>query len=133
MKITPDTNVLLRAFMGDDPVQKRIAVTTIQDATLIALPLPILCEVAWVLTRNRKFSRMMVAGAIRDLIASARVETDRLAVEAGLRVLESGGDFADGAIAYQGREMGADLFVTFDKKAHRLLGDSGISSRLLGP
>jgi len=45
---------------------------------------------------------------------------NRPAAEAGLSLLEAGGDFADGVIAYEGRWLGADTFVSFDKKAVKL-------------
>jgi predicted nucleic-acid-binding protein len=38
-----------------------------------------------------------------------------------LAVLESGGDFADGAIAYEGELLGGLEFVTFDQQAAKLL------------
>ena len=58
----------------------------------------------WVLRRGYKRSAADVASAIRRLINSVNVVTNRLAlaVEAGLSVLEAGGDFADGVIAYEG-------------------------------
>jgi predicted nucleic-acid-binding protein len=52
-------------------------------------------------------------------------------VEAGLAVLEAGGDFADGVIAHEGNWLGADAFVTFDKKAVALLKAQNILARLL--
>jgi len=45
------------------------------------------------------------------------VAVDRLAAEAGLAFLEAGGDFADGIIAYEGRQLGAEVFLSFDKDA----------------
>jgi predicted nucleic-acid-binding protein len=41
---------------------------------------------------------------------------NRPAAEAGLALLDAGGDFADGVIAYEGSWLGADAFVSFDKK-----------------
>jgi hypothetical protein len=32
-------------------------------------------------------------------------------------MLDAGGDFADGVIAYEGKWLGAETFVSFDKKA----------------
>jgi predicted nucleic-acid-binding protein len=46
---------------------------------------------------------------------------DRQAIEAGQGVLEAGGDFAGGVIAYEGRWLGAEEFVGFDKQAVSLL------------
>jgi predicted nucleic-acid-binding protein len=56
---------------------------------------------------------------------------NELAVEAGLAVLEQGGDFADGAIAFEGDWLGADEFVSFDKQAVSLLRSQGRKARLL--
>jgi predicted nucleic-acid-binding protein len=71
------------------------------------------------------------AAAIRALLAAANVEVNRPAAEAGLAVLEAGGDFADGVIAYEGHWLGAETFVSFDKKAVALLAAQGQSTRLL--
>ena len=48
-----------------------------------------------------------------------------------MSLLEAGGDFADGVIAYEGNWLGAETFVSFDKKAVALLGTLGQSARLL--
>ena len=45
---------------------------------------------------------------------SANVVMNRPAIEAGLGFLQAGGDFADGAIAYEGNWLGADTFVSSD-------------------
>ena len=72
-----------------------------------------------------------VARSIRSLVASPNVVTHLPAVEAGLEVLDQGGDFADGAIAYEGAWLGADEFVSFDKQAVKLLKAQGKTARLL--
>lgn len=59
------------------------------------------------------------------------VEANRPAIEAGLDVLEEGGDFADGVIAYEGAWLGAEEFLSFDKKAVSLLQSQGKRARLL--
>ena len=56
---------------------------------------------------------------------------NRPAAEAGLTLLDAGGDFADGVIGYEGSWLGADAFVTFDKKAVKLMEAQGRSARLL--
>ena len=40
-------------------------------------------------------------------------------------LLEAGGDFADGVIAYEGRWLGGEAFVSFDKKAVSLIAAQG--------
>jgi predicted nucleic-acid-binding protein len=73
----------------------------------------------------------LVAEAIRRLINGANVVINRPATEAGLALLDAGGDFADGVIAYEGSWLGADTFVSFDKKAVKLIEAQGRSAQLL--
>lgn len=131
MKVAVDTNVLVRAAVCDDPAQASVAAQILTDAELIAVALPCLCEFVWVLLRVYSFQPSDAAAAIRALLAAANVEVNRSAVEAGLSVLEAGGDFADGVIAYEGNWLGGETFVSFDKKAVSLLTAQGQSARLL--
>jgi predicted nucleic-acid-binding protein len=131
MKITADTNVLVRAFTGDDKRQSRVAQAELAKADVVALALPALCELVWVLSQGYKIPAAEIAEAIRRLINSENVVVNRPAAEAGLTLLDAGGDFADGIIAYEGNWLGADTFVSFDKKAVKLMEAQGGSIRLL--
>lgn len=131
MKVCADTNVLVRAVVRDDPEQATIAAKVLTNASLIAVALPCLCEFVWVLQRVYGFTPADAASAIRALLATSNVEMNRPAVEAGLTILEAGGDFADGVIAYEGNWLGGETFVSFDKKAVALLKTQGQSARLL--
>jgi len=131
VKITVDTNVLVRAVMHDDPRQGRAADKVLKQATLIAVPLPCLCEFGWALRRVYGLADTAIAISIRALLDAANVVTNRPAVEAGLAILEAGGDFADGVMAYEGAWLGADTFVSFDKQAVALLSKQGQTARLL--
>jgi predicted nucleic-acid-binding protein len=131
VKVAVDTDVLVRAVVRDDPVQADVATKVLTDAELIAVAMPSLCEFVWVLLRVYDFQPSDVAAAIRALLAVANVEVNRPAVEAGLSVLEAGGDFADGVIAYEGSWLGGGTFISFDKKAVALLAGQGLSTRLL--
>ena len=131
MKVSVDTNVLVRAVVRDDPAQAKIAAKVLTDADLIAVALASLCEFVWVLLSVYGFQSSDAATAIRALLAADNVEVNRPAVEAGLAVLEAGGDFADGVIAYEGNWLGGEIFVSFDKKAVALLTAQGQSARLL--
>ena len=123
MKITPDTNVLVRAAVFDDLPQAKLSVQILQDAELVALTMPTLCEFAWVLLRAYKRCAEDVAIAIRRLAACRNVMVNRGALNAGLAVLEAGGNFADGVIAFEGDQLGGKQFVSFDQKAvQRILG-----------
>ncbi len=131
MKVTVDANVLIRAVVRDDPVQADVAAKVLTDAELIAVAMPCLCKFVWVLRRVYDFQASDVAAAIRALLSVANVEVNRPAVEAGLSVLEAGGDFVDGAIAYEGSWLGGGTFVSFDKNAVELLAAQGFSARLV--
>jgi predicted nucleic-acid-binding protein len=131
MKVIADTNVLLRAAVRDDPTQTRPAAHLLRTAELVAIPVAALCEFVWVMRNGYKRPAAVVAASIRALINSQNVATDRLAAEAGLDFLDQGGDFADGVIAYEGEWLGAEEFVSFDKKAVSLLKSQGKRARLL--
>ena len=131
MKISVDTNVLARAVLNDDPAQSRAARKLLKEASLIAVPLPCLCELVWVLRQAAKLSRDDVATAIRSLMNVGNVVVNRPAAELGLAVLDAGGDFADGAIAYEGAWLGGETFVSFDQKAVTLLSGQGEGARFL--
>lgn len=121
MKVTLDTNVLVRLATQDDAAQAAKALQVLQNATLIAVPTPALCELVWVLLRGYRYTPAQVAQAVRTLIQVRHVVCHTPAVLAGLALLEAGGDFADGAIAYEGELLGGPEFVTFDQQAARLL------------
>jgi predicted nucleic-acid-binding protein len=121
VKVTLDTNVLVRLATQDDAAQAAKALQVLQNATLIAVPTPALCELVWVLLRGYRYTPAQVAQAVRTLIQVRHVVCHTPAVLAGLAVLEAGGDFADGAIAYEGELLGGPEFVTFDQQAARLL------------
>jgi predicted nucleic-acid-binding protein len=131
MKIAVDTNILVRAIIGDDPRQSRIAQGELARAQVVALAIPALCELVWVLSRGYGIPSAAIAQAIRRLIDGANVVVNRPAAEAGLAQMEEGGDFADGAIAYEGRWLGAESFVSFDQKAVKLMEARGEAARLL--
>ena len=131
MKVAVDTNVLVRAVVRDDPVQARAAIKALTNAKLIAIALPCLCELVWVLRSVYGFQTADASAAIRALLAAANVAMNRPAVEAGLSMLEAGGDFADGVTAYEGNWLGGETFISFDKKAVALLAAQGQLARLL--
>ncbi len=126
-----DTNVLVRAVVADDPAQAKMAAQLLTEAELIAVATPCLCELVWVLRTVYNFQPSDAARAIRALLETENVEMNRPAVEAGLSMLEAGGDFADGVIAYEGHWLGGETFASFDKKAVELLEAQGRSARLL--
>ena len=131
MKITADTNVLVRAIAEDDAEQSKAAQIVLRKADVIAISISALCELVWVLSQGYKIRASDIAVTIRGLINGENVVVNKPVAEAGLVMLEAGGDFADGAIAYEGNWLGADTFVSFDRKAVKLIEAQGKSARLL--
>lgn len=131
MKVSVDTNILVRAVLQDDADQGRAASRILKEASLIAVSLPCLCELVWVLRRGAKLSKEDVALSIRDLLNTENVVMNRPAVEAGLAILEAGGDFADGIMAFEGNWLGGETFVSFDQQAVELVTQQGQAAQLL--
>jgi predicted nucleic-acid-binding protein len=131
VKIAADTNVLVRAITGDDIRQSKAAQDALAKSDVVALALPALCELVWVLSQGYKIPSNDVAEAIRRLVNAENVSVNRPAVDAGLAMLETGGDFADGVIAYEGRWLGAEVFTSFDKRAVKLIKAQGDAAQLL--
>lgn len=131
MKITADTTVLLRLVVPGDKAQQKLAIETLKEAESVAISVHALCELAWVMERSYEAARPHVAAAIRRFINTRNVVMNRPIVEAGLAVLNAGGDFADGVIAFDGRYQGGESFVSFDRKAVKLLKGQGADALLL--
>ena len=89
MKITADTNVLVRAITNDDVGQSRVAEAELANADVVALALPALCELVWVLSQGYKIPSAEIAEAIRRLMNSGNVVANRPAVEAGLALMDA--------------------------------------------
>ena len=116
---------------GDRAQQSKAAQLALKKADAVALAIPALCELVWVLSQGYNIPPRDIAEAIRRLMNGANVVVNRPAAEAGLALLDAGGDFADGVIAYEGNWLGADAFVSFDKKAVKLMKAKGGSARPL--
>jgi predicted nucleic-acid-binding protein len=128
LRINADTNLLLRALVKDDAAQYALAEAELARAAAVVITLPTLCEIMWVLTRA--YRRHDAADLLRGLLAIDGVVLDWPAVQAGLLIVEAGGDFADGVIAHLGRAAGAETFVSFDQKAVALLAQCGHAARV---
>jgi predicted nucleic-acid-binding protein len=131
VKIAVDTNVLVRAAVRDDPEQADAATRIMARAEVLAITVSSLCEFVWVLRSVYGYRAPKISGAIRVLLSAENVQANRPATDAGLAMLDKGGDFADGVIAFEGRWLGAETFVSFDKKAVEMLRAEGIPARFM--
>jgi predicted nucleic-acid-binding protein len=132
MRIIVDTNILVRFLMEKDGEQHKIAAHFMDKADEIIIPTHVVCELIWVLSSPGAYrlSSGEMYTALSEFLRREKLVTREDEIEAGMRFLEKGGDFADGVNEYTGRNMahGRAVFVSFDKKAVRLLTEHGLSA-----
>ncbi|WP_419805333.1 type II toxin-antitoxin system VapC family toxin [Terriglobus sp.] len=126
-----DTNVLVRAVIDDGSAQAALARKTIREAKAIVATLPALCEAVWVLRTSYQKQRTDIALLLEDLLALPNLCCELAAVQYGIAALKRGADFADAVIAWEGKRLGADEFLSFDRRAVRLLSSPDMRTRLL--
>ena len=123
--------MLLRAALADDKMQSAKAQDLLRTAELVVVPMVALCEFVWVMRQGLKIAPHIIAKSLRQLAAARNVVMDVSVFEAGIAILEAGGDFADGALAKDGQAKGAEIFVSFDAKAVRDLSQLGFKTKKL--
>ena len=64
MKVTADTNILVRALTDDHAQQSKLAKAALEDAETVAMPLCALCELVWVLAKGYRVAPADIAAAI---------------------------------------------------------------------
>lgn len=115
-----DTNVLVRLFTQDDPVQSRQAWSFIETGLSVDEPgyvnLIVLAEFAWTLAKAYRFSKHEIISAIDALLDTAEIALQREeAVAAALGLCKAANlDFVDALIAVINRDDGCRETWTFD-------------------
>jgi predicted nucleic-acid-binding protein len=134
-----DTNVLARIVLDDGRHQSNAAFEALHTASLVIIPCVVFCELVWFMRSvktddgKRAYSHLDIADRIRLILEFDHVVTQNDEVQAGLQMLEAGGDFADGVIEYTGRGLArgvATTFLSFDKNALNTLAKRGLSALL---
>jgi predicted nucleic-acid-binding protein len=127
---TADTNVIVRIIEGDNQQQTAAALKLMKKSTKVVIPVVVFCEVVWVLRSVYKRNWGFIAAAIRSMTENVKVVTEEDAVLAGLRMLDEGGDFADGVVQYTGRQLAGEpcTFASFDQAAVSRLAARGIAA-----
>jgi predicted nucleic-acid-binding protein len=133
MNVVLDTNILVRISIEDDKNQTASATRLFQTAATVTIPTSVWCEYVWVLSKLYKHKHQAISDAIRAIVKTRKVLVQDDEVEAGLQMLDAGGDFADGVHAYTGWRLAPDqaVFASFDKQAVRLLAGRGLSALVL--
>jgi len=107
-----DTNILVRAMLGDDEMQSPVANRILQGE--IFVPLTVLLETGWVLKSNAGLGRTQIAEMLITFIQLPNVQVDDPdGVLAALMAYAKGGDFADHIHLVAAK--GVEAFVTFDR------------------
>jgi len=77
MKISVHTNILARALPQHDEEQARKASQILEQASLIAVSLTCMCELAWLLLRGAQLAKQKVLVVIRALPDAGSVVMNR--------------------------------------------------------
>ena len=115
-----DSNVILRAITGDDPVQSPLAqsllATLSSDRPGVINPV-VFVETAWTLRGRYKYRRLEILDHIEKFMdTSAYQIVDRDAVSEALEISRRHSiEFADALIAEINRLAGCTMTMTFDE------------------
>jgi len=121
-----DTNVLVRYFTQDDPIQSKKANQIIERRLTQDEPgfvsIVTMVETVWVLSRVYDLSNHEIAAAVEGMLQSDTLviqnEQEVFTAVAALRV--GRGSFADALVSALGTWAGCDSTLTLDTKAGRL-------------
>ncbi len=123
-----DTNILVRYFAQDDPVQSRKATVLMEQRLTEQSPgfvsIVALAETVWVLERVYRLKKQEIAIVIERILGADAllVEHEAEVATALTAVWEGRGSFADALIAALNAQAGCSRTLTFDRKALRLPG-----------
>ncbi len=123
-----DTNILVRYFAQDDPVQSHKATVVMEQRLTEQSPgfvsIVALAETVWVLERSYRLKKQEIAIVIERILQADMlvVEHEAEVATALIALWEGYGSFADALIGAINAQAGCSRTVTFDRKALRLPG-----------
>ncbi|HUB50899.1 MAG TPA: type II toxin-antitoxin system VapC family toxin [Terracidiphilus sp.] len=122
-----DTNILIRYFVKDDPVQTPLAVRTIYSLSGAEpgwISLLVLAELTWSLRRLFKLDRSAIATVVRKLLDSQDIilEQDQIVRQALGLYASTKADLTDCILSVSARLAGCRTVATLDEVAARDLG-----------
>jgi predicted nucleic-acid-binding protein len=115
-----DTNVLVRYLTADDAKQtaaaERLLAQAAEAGERLFVPVLVLYELTWVLSRSYDQSRAEIVAALDGILETElfRVENDSI-VRSALEAYRGRADFADYLIGEICRQAGCEKCVTFDR------------------
>jgi predicted nucleic-acid-binding protein len=122
--IAPDTNVLVRFLVEDDPAQTARASALVERAVAageqVFVAEVVLVETVWVLARAYRLPRNAIVEALRKLVAARHVAlaAPERVVRALVAYAAGPGDFSDYLVREDAVEHDCRLLVTFDRALH---------------
>jgi predicted nucleic-acid-binding protein len=123
-----DTNILVRYFAQDDPIQSRQATQIIERRLTDNQPgfvsLVTMAETVWVLERAYEMSNLEIAAAVERMLQAdtLSVQNEQEVFTAMLALKTGKASFSDALIEALGTWAGCSSTLTFDKRATRLKG-----------
>jgi predicted nucleic-acid-binding protein len=123
-----DTDILVRYFTQDDPVQSYKATVLIEQRLTEQSPgfvsIVALAETVWVLERFYRLKKQEIAIVIERILGADAllVEHEAEVATALTAVWEGRGSFADALVGAINNQAGCSRTLTFDQKALRLPG-----------
>jgi predicted nucleic-acid-binding protein len=123
-----DTNILVRYFTQDDPVQSYKATVLIEQRLTEQSPgfvsIVALAETVWVLERFYRLKKQEIAIVIERILGADAllVEHEAEVATALTAVWEGRGSFADALVGAINNQAGCSRTPTFDQRALRLPG-----------
>lgn len=122
-----DTNVLVRFFAKDDPLQSPKARAVLSSLTIGEpgwVGVATILELVWAMNSKFRLGRAGTAGMLSQLLSRIEIVIEQAeVVEGALRLYRSGkADFADCLIASSAKAAGCTRMVTFDRVAARDTG-----------
>lgn len=121
--IALDTNVLIRHMVRDDLKQADVASRLIEATCTPEEPgiitLIVLCEMVWVLDQGYGYGRDAITKVLQGMLSADDLQVERsdLAWQALNRYETGKAGFADYLIGLCGKDEGARVTYTFDKRA----------------
>jgi predicted nucleic-acid-binding protein len=121
---TFDTNVVVRLLLGDDPHQTALAIQHWQNALQssgIYLPVVVILETVWVLTRAAKLDKARIVSDLQQLIDMEGVilENEIVVKQAIDYYANASADFGDCLVLESAKYANALPVVTFDRRFSR--------------
>ena len=120
-----DTNILIRALTGDDPVQGPAAEACIQDHAPVWVSMVVLVETLWVLESVYGCGKPQLVEALIRLIDNKELSLEAPAsVRSAVLLFRANGkvNFEDCLILEHARSAGHLPLATFDKALGKLEG-----------